>query len=154
MTKATIKATEKTSKIAKTPRPVEDQVIAAETVKEEAYMPRFGNDEALTEKHHKTRVFVKRLFSCKDQASVDAVMADAETESDVYFEQFGEDPHYELRIRNAEVQVRKFIEAGIDLRKVNPTVACVRMESISAKTTVDSWGHLADRLLKGYEVRI
>lgn len=155
MTVSTVVANKKSSKVAKNPRPVEDKVIVNETKKEsEVLIPAFGNDEKITELHHKTRIFVKRLFSAKNQEDVDRIVADAVEESGKFEEDFGENPHYEFRIRNAEIQVRRHLEAGYDLSKVNPVVSCVVLETLHSTTTVDSWGHLADRLLKGYKVLI
>lgn len=153
MTVSTVTSNKKSSKVARKPRPVENQVIKNEEAKqEEVYTPKFGNDVYLTEMHHATRILVKRLFSCKDQESVDRVVKSALDQNVEFEEAYQQNPRFELRIRNAEIQVRHFLEAGYDLKKVNPVMNCIRLETIFSKTTVSSWGHLADRLLKGYKV--
>ena len=108
--------------------------------------------EEVEAKQALTRILIKNLFSCSTQEQVDRVIVEADKTTDSFSYEWGAGTDFHLRIRNAELQVRDYISKGIDLKKVNPKTRAVVVTSRDTTALADSWGHLADRLIKGFKV--
>lgn len=137
-----------TSKISNNPRPVEKLVInRLERISEKRL------EEVVETIHHLTRLLVKDLFNCKTIDQVDKVIERSLKCNDSIEDECGVNPGFQWRIRNAELQVRDLIENGKTI-DINPQKAAIIVKNSRKGITASlcSWGHLADYLLKGYEV--
>lgn len=153
MSNQTVKNT-KASNAVKNVHSVENLIIA-QLDKVQKARQEVTNEEMNTARQHLTRIFVKRLFSCSTLEQVDGIIEDAERASDSFNEEFGDSKtRFEYRIRNAELQVRNLIKSGVNLKELNPDkspIVCTYGHSIAL---ADSWGHLADKFMKGYKVEV
>lgn len=110
--------------------------------------------EELEDKQKITRSLIKDLFSCKSQEQVDRVVVMAQKCSDSFMYEWGKEVDFHARIRNGELQVRALIDAGYDLSQLNPTKCAFPVYSRDCTSLVDSWGHLADKLIKGFALKV
>jgi hypothetical protein len=132
-------------------RPVETMIINTLEKRENDRKANAWSEE-IEQRHALTRVLIKNLFSCSSQEQVDRVIIEADKTTESYAFEWGGGVDFHLRIRNAELQVRDYISKGIDLKKVNPKTRAVVVTSKDTTALADSWGHLADRLIKGFKV--
>ena len=114
--------------------------------------------EAAKTKLNVTRILIKKLFKCTTQDEVDQIIHEANANTESYFAEYGEDEKgtkvdFAMRVRNAELQVRDLISSG-KMQAINPDKATVTVIRNSSAALVDSWGHLAAYMMKGYEVKI
>ncbi len=105
-------------------------------------------------KQQYTRSLIKSLFSCKSQLEVDRVIVVAEKSSESFEYEWGTKVDFHARIRNAELQVRDLLGKGYDLSTINPDKTAFVVSSRDCSALVDSWGHLADRLMKGFVLKL
>jgi hypothetical protein len=132
---------------------VEDIVINALTQVDHARKEQAWSEE-LEVKQQITRILVKKLFSCASQNDVDRVIVEATKSTESFMYEWGHDVDFHARIRNAELQVRALLEKGYNVSSINPTKVPFPVMSKDCVALVDSWGHMADRLLKGFALKI
>jgi hypothetical protein len=132
-------------------RPVETLIISVLEKKEQMRKNEAWSEE-LEQKQSLTRVFIKNLFNCSSQEQVDKVIAEADKTTESFAFEWGAGTDFHTRIRNAELQVRDYISKGIDLKKINPKTRAVVVMVKDTTALIDSWGHLADKLMKGFRV--
>lgn len=109
---------------------------------------------SLEEKQKRTRSLIKDLFACKSQEQVDRVVVIAGLCSDSFLYEYGEEVDFKARIRNGELQVRDLISNGYDLSQINPDKCAFVVHTRDCSSLVDSWGHLSDRLMKGFALKL
>ena len=152
MTINTVTKDARMSKIGRKPRPVEDQVVDRENARETVLQEQ--PDEKRTQLHQTTRTLGKALFRCTCQEDVNKVVESANKCNISFFEMWGENPRFELRIRHLEGQIREMLDRKIDFSSIDPCKVAVRVHTIQSVAIVDSWGHLVDKALKGYKLSI
>lgn len=143
----------KKSKSIKAKHSVEDIVINALTQVDHARKQQAWSEE-LEVKQHVTRVLIKKLFSCASQNDVDRVIVEATKSTESFMYEWGHEVDFHARIRNAELQIRALLEKGYNVSSINPTKVPFPVMSKDCVALVDSWGHMADRLLKGFALKI
>lgn len=132
---------------------VEDIIINALDTVTKARIEQEWSEE-LEVKQQITRILVKKLFTCSTQADVDRVIVEAQRSTESFMYEWGHEVDFHVRIRNAELQVRALLEKGYDVSSINPTKVPFPVMSKDCVALVDSWGHMADRLLKGFALKI
>lgn len=101
-----------------------------------------------------TRRLVKMLFSAKNEQEIDAVIKGALDLNASYKAEFGKEVHFELRVRNAELNARRILQAGITVEPAFASVVCQLERGGEPVHTVlvDSWGKLTQLLYEGYRI--
>ena len=101
-----------------------------------------------------TRRLVKMLFSAKNEREIDAVIKGALALNASYKAEFGKEVHFELRVRNAELNARRALQAGITVEPTFAGVVCQLERNGEPVHTVlvDSWGKLTQLLYEGYRI--
>lgn len=153
-----------TSKIAKTPRPVEEVVVekmSRETTTRDLVQQTLVSKES----HFITVDLTKRLLRAKSEREVDAIIHLAVETSIDFNNRNGltENPvYFDLRIRNAELIAREMIRQGKKIN-LNPIDKAVIVElavtpvdtgvtKVISSKMVDNWGSLTNALSHGYRV--
>ena len=154
----------RTSRIAKTPRPVES--IVEERIAKQETAKLVGDVLLSREVHFTTVDLTKKLFRCNTQSEVDEVIHVAVETSVAFNNEHGfgkkDSVYFDLRIRNAELIVRKRIEEGNKI-KVNPHFRSVivelavtpvdeKKERVIISRKIDSWGGLTNSLSHGFRL--
>lgn len=150
MTISNVIANKRKSNSIKNARAIEDLVIEiCEHHKTEALSAK--EKEFNLQKMYKTRLLTRDLFRCTNQEEIDRVVVKADQYSKDILQEFGEDPLLRYRIRNCELQVRELVKTH-NLKSVNPDYKPIKVVSNDGVVLVDSWGHLAKWICKGYQV--
>jgi hypothetical protein len=153
MTINTVSKDVKTSKAVKQVHSVE-KLIAEKLEQKENLRKKVIDTVEMKERQEVTRGLVKKLFQCTSHEQIDAVIYEADVHTIAHAYEYGGTTDFALRIQNAERQVRKLIDAGYDLSRINPVKEAFPVYSRDCISLVDSWGHLADKLMKGFALKL